>query len=304
MADFWEPGLVKAIECLERAVERDPNYAQAYAEMSFCYLIRSAFGTLEGKEAFPQIRAQALRALELDPELGDARAMYGVYLAWHDLDWDAAETELRLAAKLNPQGVWTHFYYAAVLCTARRGDDILPHVEKMRELDPLNRIVNAHVALFLFYANRGKEAIDAAAKSLELFPDFWFLYYELSYFRWQQREEEAAIEGMRKAIEMTGESIPFLSCFLAAMNFYFGHEKEGERLLARVEKMSETLPVSAIGRIVIEVVRGNTEQAIAYRKRGLAEHDGLLCWTRAFCEQQGIIGDERIREAMERLGLP
>lgn len=37
---------------------------------------------------------------------------------------------------------------------------------------------------------------------------------------------------------------------------------------------------------------------------GRAEHKTLFCWTRAFCEQQNIIVDERIRETMERLGLP
>ncbi len=304
MGDFWEPGLVQAIECLERAVELDPGYAQAYADMSFCWLVRSIFGTLSGKEGFPHVRETARRALELDPDLGDAHAMHGIYLAWHDFDWVGAEVALRRAVHLNPQGVWGHFFYAGMLSTARRGDDILPHVRMMRELDPLNRVVNAHVALFLFYAGRIDEAIEAAGQSIELFPDFWFPYYELSYFLWQKRDEAGALENMRKAIEMTGDNIPFLSCILAAMEFSFGHDDEGERVLARVDEQAKTAPVAAMGRIVVEVVRGDTDAAIDWLERGRADHDMLLCWTRAFCELQGIIRDDRIRDAMARVGLP
>jgi serine/threonine protein kinase/tetratricopeptide (TPR) repeat protein len=304
MADFWEPGLVKAIDYLERAIELDPHYAQAHAEISFCYVIRSIFGTMTGQEAFPKVRAHALRAIELDSDLGDAHAIYGLYLAWHDFDWSRAETELRLAVTLGPQRVWTHFYFGAMLATARRGDEILPFVEKMRELDPLNRVINSHFALLLFYAGRGTEAIAAANTSLELFPDFWFLHYELAFCHWQRRDEQAAIASMQKAIDMTGERIPFLSHFLAAMCFHFGRPEEGERVLARVEKIAEKFPVSAIGRVVVDVVRGYTAAAIVHLERGRAEHDTLLCWTRAFCEQQGIIQDQAIRDAMARVGLP
>lgn len=59
-----------------------------------------------------------------------------------------------------------------------------------------------------------------------------------------------------------------------------------------------------MNRTVIEIARGNTDEATTWLERAHAKLDTLFAWTRAFCEQQGIIGDERIREAMERLGLP
>jgi serine/threonine protein kinase/tetratricopeptide (TPR) repeat protein len=304
MADFWEPGVIRAIECLEQAVEIDPGYALAYADMAFCWLIRSIFGSLSGKEGFPRIRSNAQRALELDPQLGDAHAAWAIYLGWHDFDWEAADRAQLRAVELNPQSVWAHFYCAGTYSIVRRHDDIPAHVEKMRELDPLNRPIAAHVALFLFYANRVDEAIAAAEAALEMFPDYWLLYYNMSFFRWKKREGEAAIAAMQRAIELTGESIPFLSTYLAAIYFFFGHEEEGRRQLDRVAEMEKTLPRSGLGWIVLEASRGNTDAAIAEIERGVAEHDTLTCWARAFCEQQGLIRDERLREAMARAGMP
>ena len=36
----------------------------------------------------------------------------------------------------------------------------------------------------------------------------------------------------------------------------------------------------------------------------LGREVAIFAWSRTFCEQQNIIADERIRQAMERLGLP
>jgi tetratricopeptide (TPR) repeat protein len=295
--------LVQAIECLERAVELDPNYAQAYADMAFCWLIRSIFGTLSGKEGFPRVRDAAARALQLDPELGDAHAAKALY-SWYDFDWEAADDELRCALELNPQSVWIHLYMAGSLSITRRHDEIPPYTAKMQQLDPLSRPVSAHAALFLFYAGKTDDAFAAAKASLEIYPDYWLMHYVMSFLHWKKRDGDAAIAAMSKAIELTGETITFLSCFLAAMYFFFDRDEEGERQLERVAEMEKTLPWSGLGWVVVEAVRGNTDAAIAQFERGCAEHDTLICWSRAFCEQQGLLRDERLRHAMERAGLP
>jgi serine/threonine-protein kinase len=303
-ADFWEPGLVRGIECLEQAIEIDPGYAQAHGELSFWYLVRSIFGTLSGAEAFPQVRAHALRALEIDPDLGEAHRAWASYLHWHDLDWERADAEFLRALELDPDNVWTHFFYGGLLSTARRQEEIVPPVRRMAALDQLNPVIAGHIGLLLFYAGRVDEAIAEMEKALELFPNYWLLPYTLSFCHWHKRDEDAAIASMTRAIEATDESILFIMCILAAMLFYFGHEQEAERWMARVEELSASLPLSALGPTIVSVVRNDTEGAIEWMEKGRAEHDPLFIWTRAFCEMQGIIQDERIRRAMERLGLP
>ncbi len=304
MIDFWEPGFVAAHECLEQAIELDPDYAQGYAVLSENYLLRSIFGSMPGSEAFPLVRSTAQRALELDPDLGEAHKGLSIYLGWHDFDWDNALAEARIGIQKSPQSVWSHFYHAGILATMRRGNEAVAAFLPALELDPLNPIIAAHYALMLFYAGQNDAAETEARKALELFPDYWFHYYMLSYVSWRRRDADSAITYMEKANELTGGDVPWLNCALAAMSFTFGRTEDAERWLAKVEQLSESTYVTLMGRAVIEIARGNTDEAIAWLERAHAEHDTLFAWTRAFCEQQDIIADERIRETMERLGLP
>jgi tetratricopeptide (TPR) repeat protein len=250
------------------------------------------------------VRSTALRALELDPELGEAHKGLSIYLAWHDCDWDNALAEARLGIQKSPQSVWSHFYHAGILATMRRDDEMVTAFLPALELDPLNPIIAAHYSLFLFYAGRNDEAETQARNAMKLFPDYWFNYYMLSYVSWKRRDADSAITNMERANELTGGDVPWLNCALAAMSFTFGRTEDAERWLATVEKLSESTYVTTFGRAVIEIARGNTDEAIAWLERAHAEHDTLFAWTRAFCEQQDIIGDQRIRQAMERLGLP
>lgn len=53
-----------------------------------------------------------------------------------------------------------------------------------------------------------------------------------------------------------------------------------------------------------ECARNDSTSASSSLEHGIAEHDALTCWSRAFCAQQGLIQDEQLREAMARVGLP
>jgi serine/threonine protein kinase/tetratricopeptide (TPR) repeat protein len=304
MIDFWEPGFVDAHECLEKAIELDPDYAEAYTVLSENYMLRSIFGSMPGGEAMPLVRSKAQRALELDPTLGEAHKGLAIYQAWHDFDWEKALAEIRLGIENSPHSVWTHFYHAGILATMRRGDEMVTAFQPALELDPLNPIIAAHHALFLFYAGQNDEAEAAAQKGLELFPDYWFHYYMLSYTAFKRREAGPAISNMLRANELTGGDIPWLNCALAAMHFTFGQPEEARQWLNKVEELSHTTHVTPMGRTVIEVSRGNADEAIRWAECAHAEHDTLFAWTRAFCEQVNLIADERVRVALERLGLP
>lgn len=304
MTEFWEPGLLAALECLEQAVELDPGYAQAHSVMAECYLIRSNFGNLPGKEAFPRVLSAVRRALELDPELGDARGIHAIYLAWHDFDWPAAEREMELALRYSPQNVWNHLFRAAMLATSRRTEEIVTAYRPALDLDPLNPVVHVHSTLLHFYAGQTEKAASDARRSQELFPDYWLIPYFQSFVSWQQRDGGTAVALIERAVEMTGGSLPYVACYAAAVHFFFGNEQAGERWLAKVERMAESQFVPPTGRALVEIARGRTREAIDLLEQAHAEHDTPFVWIRALCERLDIIADDRIRTTMKRLSLP
>ena len=71
---------LKSLEYFQQAVQKQPDYALAYAAIAEAYetAAGSAQGALPPKEAFPKAKAAAMRAVELDPTLGEALCLTGL----------------------------------------------------------------------------------------------------------------------------------------------------------------------------------------------------------------------------------
>ena len=95
-------GLTKAAEHLEVAIEKDPNYAPAWAALGEVRFI-SIFNKVPGSSLEKAVSA-ADRALELDDQLAEAHLTKGVLLAWlPPKDLAAGEAEIRRAIELDPR---------------------------------------------------------------------------------------------------------------------------------------------------------------------------------------------------------
>ena len=90
---FWNKrtadGLKKAVDHFNQAIEKDPNYAQAYTGLADSYALLGdcEYGVLAPKEAFPRAKAAATKALELDNTLGEAHTSLAFSLDLFDWDW-------------------------------------------------------------------------------------------------------------------------------------------------------------------------------------------------------------------------
>jgi TolB-like protein len=128
---YWnkwsEPNLEKAIEYFKRAIARDPNYARAYAGLADAYrdLGNPYRGGRLPVETLPLAKVAAMKALELDPSLGEAHGSLASILMMLDWNWTEAERHYKLEVQLTPSYARGHFDYSAYLQalgeTTRRG---------------------------------------------------------------------------------------------------------------------------------------------------------------------------------------
>ena len=79
----------KCIEHFQQAIKLDPNFALAYARIAEAYNQMPNYPYLSPNEAFPQAKAAALRAMEIDPTLSEAHAALANTLTSFDLNWPA-----------------------------------------------------------------------------------------------------------------------------------------------------------------------------------------------------------------------
>ena len=163
-------GLRQAIERLERAVELDPEFAIAHAELADCYSLLNWYVEPPPEGAWKQAKIAAIRAVEADSNLAEAHASLGFVRLHYDRDWQEAERELRTAILLRPSNQVAHRWYAFSLSAMGRHDEAYSEIEKARQISPQSPVIATAVANVLFLAGKFDEAIAQCRKALELDP--------------------------------------------------------------------------------------------------------------------------------------
>jgi adenylate cyclase len=110
-----EESLESAIEHFKKAIEKDPDYALAYAGISRCYDYFGSSGYQPPNETFPKAKEYALKALELDDTLDEAHGLIADIKYFYEWDWPGAEKAFKRAIELNPSNVLARRWYALFL---------------------------------------------------------------------------------------------------------------------------------------------------------------------------------------------
>jgi len=92
----------KSVDFFQQAVTRAPDYAMAYAGLAAVYSVQAFLGASARTEAARKARAAATRALELDPDHGEAHAALAGILFLFEWDWAGADAEYRRGIALSP----------------------------------------------------------------------------------------------------------------------------------------------------------------------------------------------------------
>ena len=159
----------KAIDFFQGAVQLDPDYAQAWASLSFCYLHQGTNAWTPFAQGAERARQAARRALAVGPDVAAGHWALGAVQMYYDWDWQSAEASIRRALQLGPEG--SHLLLAARLLQGLgQLDEAAAFVQEALTLDPLN--VQAHITAGLqcVYTGRGADAESAYRKALELSP--------------------------------------------------------------------------------------------------------------------------------------
>jgi eukaryotic-like serine/threonine-protein kinase len=142
-----------------RALERDPNHAPSLAALARCYILQGvSFRTRPLAEASALARNAAQRALAIDDSLADAHEVEAQVRFYADWDMDAAEASYQRAVELNPNSGDTRYGYAMFLASRRRLPDAMQQMQTAVALDPVSTNANAGLAMLWHYARVDDQA--------------------------------------------------------------------------------------------------------------------------------------------------
>ncbi len=172
LAQRDQPSLLLAVEHFQHAIAHDPQYAPAYAGLADCYNLLAVWGRLPSAQAFPQSRAAAETALQLDPTSAEAYTALAFETSHYEWDFAKAEAYFQKAIALNPNYVPAHHWYGQYLADLRRFDQAFVELRRASALDPLSAIVACDLADAEIYAHRYRDAIDILQRILQRDPGF------------------------------------------------------------------------------------------------------------------------------------
>lgn len=296
-----EQSLKQSIQFFNRALEVDPGYALAYAGIADAYFGLSNV-YLSAHEAFPKAKAAALRALELDPELAEARVVLAFVLSSYDWNWAGADAEFERAIELNPNYASARHWYARHLAFQKQFSKARYQFERARQLDPLSPYIVSDSGIPDFFQRNYEGAIEYTSRAIELDNRFWFAYWVRGWAHQQKGEISAAIADYRKAQSIEDSAI--IQAFLAHAYATIGRREEARRILNLLVERRNSVYIGAPGIAAIYGALGDKEEALAWLEKGLVERDEWMIWLKYDLRHEELRKESRFQDLLRRVGLP
>ena len=288
----------EASKYFRKATELQPDYAPGWAGLS-TYYGQGAGGELYPKDAIANEVEAASKAVELDESLPWAHLSLGaaMFFSWN---WPRAEQEISRAIELDPNFGEAYHFRSKMLSAFGRNEEAIEAEKKAMELDPFERPFA--LAFTYFLARQYDAAINEARLRLETRPDDIILHWALwEAYRRKGAEKEAAQE-LEKSVLLQGwtnsaaaihrqfERGGYKAVVVGQVDYY--------------KKLSEKQYVSPLQRATYNAQLGRREETLALLEEGYQQHDPELLWIQNDPAYDFLHGDERYRSIIRRIGLP
>src|SRR5436309_388751 len=162
--------LLQAIELLNQAVARDPNFLLAYCRLAYAH----DFLYITNQDHTPARRALADAAvqtiLRLQPDSGEAHLALAQHFYSCYLDYGHARQELAIAQRMLPNS--SQVFEVAGVIDRRQGhwEDSPRNFERALQIDPRNISLFHHMSISYQCLRRYEQMAAALDRALELFP--------------------------------------------------------------------------------------------------------------------------------------
>ena len=296
------PEIAQSIEFFRQAIEVDPNYALAYLGLADAYSRRAITSDVPSHDTFPQAKAAALKAVEIDESLAEPHATLALIHMWFDWDWVNAEQEGERAIKLNPNSGFAHVAYAHVLSNLGRHEEAIVQATRSRELDPVSLIINAREGAVLFSARRYDDARERLQKTIELDQSFWVAHFFLGHVFLQQEKYQEALAELSKAKEFSrgnSQAISMIGCAWVGA----GDAGKARGVLEELKALSAERYIPSSNIAALFLALGEPDEAIAWLEKAFAERDVRLSFLKIDPKWDPLRTDPRFVAFLKRIGL-
>ena len=295
-------GLKKSIEFFNQAIEKDPNYALAYAGLAEAYGLLPSYRAVSPKDSFPQAKAAAQKALGIDDTLAEAHVGLANVLTAYDWNFAEAERELRRAIELNPNYATAHQWLSdGPLAATGRFDEAHAEMKRAQELDPLSLIINAEVGVMYIYARQYDKAIEQLRKTIEMDQSFYFAHWNLGIAYEMKGSFQEAFTEYQIAGRLVDD--PYILGLIGHAYAASGKRDDALKTIEQMKEISRQRYVAAYAFAVVYAALGDKDQAFQWREKSYQDRAPDLVFFRIDPLLDNLRAESRFDEFGRRAGL-
>jgi len=277
--------VLQATDYFNKAIEKDPNYALAYAGLALNY---SSYDLYNLVPDWQKASAASKRALELDDSLAEAQLAAGHF---------------RRAIELNPDYPEGHIGLCIDLTMTKRFDEGIAECSKAHELDPSSVLVTMRLGVAYFFARRPDEAIEMLTRAHEMDPTLWVPVGYLGGAQTLKGQYTEAAATFRKAIQISDGS-PNAKSHLAYALARAGQRDEALKLIDELKRLAEREHINSFHFAVPYIGLGNRDEAFFWLGKGVDEGSIGFAMLDVHPWFDDLRSDPRFKELLIRTNLP
>jgi eukaryotic-like serine/threonine-protein kinase len=299
---FTPEGYERSLEFFQKAIEKDPTYASAYAGIALTYSYMASEGTISARDGMAKLEWAAKKAQRLDDTLGE---VHHALAEVRREKWDrkGAEEEFRKALALSPQDASIRRFYSLYLRSEERWQEAIEEGKRAQELDPLSaETTKAHGATY-FWIGRYDEAIRQFKRALEIDPNFATGHDLLADAYAQKGMYREAITEEQKYLSLSGdeEAAEELGRDFAASGYKNAMRALYEKTLVITREAAKYGYVSPVQFAVLHAQLGQKDEAFSWLEKAFEERQPLLNFLKADPQFEPLRSDPRFAEMVRRV---
>jgi TolB-like protein/Tfp pilus assembly protein PilF/predicted Ser/Thr protein kinase len=295
-------GYLKALEYFQRAVDKDPAYALAYAGLADDYAQLSFFNVFPPREVMPKAKAAAARALEIDEHLGEAHVSLGYVSFTYDFDWAEAGKHFEQALALNPAYSEAQPAYPLYLSSLGRSQEAIDVANSALEVDPASPANSHSLAVQLYLARQFDQAIEQCHKTLEMDPNFAVAYSVTGQSYAAKEMYRQALPEFEKYSALSHGSAMSVA-LLGYIHGRLGERDPALRLLDQLQAASKQGYTPAFAFALIYTGLGEKDQAFLWLEKAYEERFTRLAYLKQEALWDSLHADPRFGALVHRIGF-
>jgi TolB-like protein/class 3 adenylate cyclase/Tfp pilus assembly protein PilF len=298
--------ILTGLQFFKQAIAVDPGYALAYAGYADACLLSAFYSFLPAKEVKKEIKQAIETGIRLDNSLGEAYCSLGLYYPHFEWNWTESKKSFIKAIELNPKYVQAYSWYGMVYLAWVEGqfDEAETQGRIAIKLEPLSAIDHADLSWTLYTAQRFEEALAVAKTGIDLDANS-FLSQRLAglcYLALKRYEE--AIDTFRYLIKISNRHQHALTGLIWAYCSN-GNIKEAKELMYELEERSVKEYIAGTYFGLSSAYLGDLDKAFDYLERAYDDRDPILVQLKFSPAVPATLrNDPRFQNLLDRVGFP